>query len=260
MFANVDNVLVLVFDNCSYPVKVTHVRTENRGKFHHVINSYIAVLPHVCNIAARSVWKRINDADFKNWMIASSNISKEFSEQCWAHFRSRPKDVPNQFLFQGTPSRAPKVDMYIQEPMENLQTLQYKDIILVIDEFYRKHIQQTVCNFAFVSGDQQTWIKLMILRQKNQNKYNWIIPIPGEWHWTWHIIKGIFRMFYDSILHPFAKVLGFKSLDKKADNFHYAEDLLEMVTLSVFKWMEKAMENIPTGQFIVEWMHTIKDH
>ena len=66
VFANVDNVLVLVFDNCSYPVKVTHVRTENRGKFHHVINSYIAVLPHVCNIAARSVWKRINDADFKN--------------------------------------------------------------------------------------------------------------------------------------------------------------------------------------------------
>ena len=150
--------------------------------------------------------------------------------------------------------------MYIQEPMENLQTLQYKDIILVIDEFYRKHIQQTVRNFAFVSGDQQTWIKLMILRQKNQNKYNWMIPIPGEWHWTWHIIKGIFRMFYDSILHPFAKVLGFKSLDKKADNFHYAEDLLEMVTLSVFKWMEKAMENIPTGQSIVEWMHTIKDH
>jgi hypothetical protein len=67
------------------------------------------------------------------------------------------------------------------------------------------------------------------LKIQDPNKYYWMIPVPGEWHWTYHILKGIFAMYHESIFLPFAEMLGFSYVDITAENFHYAEDLLEMV-------------------------------
>ena len=75
-------------------------------------------------------------------------------------------------------------------------------------------------------GDFQVWEKLFLLHIANPERFKWMIPMPGEWHWTWHIIVAIFRIYYISILLPFAKILGFSSLDPDARNFHYAENLL----------------------------------
>ena len=92
-------------------------------------------------------------------------------------------------------------------------------------------------------------------------KYNWMIPVPGEWHWTWHIIKGIYRMFYTTVLKPFSVILGFSSLDDEAVNFHYAEDFLEMVTIAIQKWIDSCLQNYSrhNNNFtITEWLHSIR--
>ncbi len=86
------------------------------------------------------------------------------------------------------------------------------------------------------------WIKLFLLRLRQPNEYHWVIPIPGAWHWTWHIIKGIYLVYYDSILLPFSAILGYSSLDKEANNFHYAEDFLEIVTMAVFQWITRSLQ------------------
>ena len=63
------------------------------------------------------------------------------------------------------------------------------------------------------------------------------IPVPGEWHWTWHILQGIFKLYGTYILTPFAKKLGFKSFDVFCQDFHYGEEVLQMVTLATMKWI-----------------------
>ena len=73
------------------------------------------------------------------------------------------------------------------------------------------------------------WIKLWKLKLQDPNKYSWLIPVPGEWHWTWHITKGMFKMYHESIFQPFGEMLGYKYVDAEATYFHYSEDLLEMV-------------------------------
>ena len=113
--------------------------------------------------------------------------------------------------------------------------------------------------FVLVSGDQQTWIRMWMLRKKYADKYSWLVPIPGEWHWTWHILKAIFKIFGITILKPFADILGFSSLDLEANNFHYAEDLLQMVTIGIMQWIKQCMlkmkiENCTT------WLHEIRSN
>ena len=81
------------------------------------------------------------------------------------------------------------------------------------------------------------------LRIDFPHKYFWVIPVPGEWHWTWHILQAIFIVYGEFIIFPLALKLGFKSIDLKAKNFHYAEDILEIATLALLKWVRKAMKN-----------------
>jgi len=99
------------------------------------------------------------------------------------------------------------------------------------------------------------WIKLYKLRLKTSRKYNWLIPIPGAWHWTWHILKGIFLVYYDFILLPFSAMLRYKFLDRNVVNFHYREDFLEVVTIAVFLWIQKSVAKSPGNPTITEWLH-----
>ena len=82
--------------------------------------------------------------------------------------------------------------------------------------------------------------------------------VPGEWHWSWHILKGIFRKYHHTILWPLAKVMGYSSLDENVANFHYVEDFLEMVTIAIQKWVEENYSKYP-NKTIVEWLHSIKN-
>ena len=65
-------------------------------------------------------------------------------------------------------------------------------------------------------------------------------------------------MYYDFILLPFSKMLGYRSLDKTVANFHYAEDFLEMVTIAIFLWVQKAYAKSQGNITITEWLHSIK--
>jgi hypothetical protein len=137
------------------------------------------------------------------------------------------------------------------------KTLSYADIEAVLDNFYGEHIRETNRNFCLVSGDQQVWIKLFYLRKMQPIKYSWLIPIPGEFHWNWHILKGIFILWGKHLLLPFSKLFGYSTLDLECNNFHYAEDFLQTVTLRILKWVK---ENMKRGKHksITAWLHSLK--
>ena len=125
--------------------------------------------------------------------------------------------------------------------------------------FYDKYMDNTDRLCAVMFEDQQTWIKFYMMHKRNPQKYHWLIPVPGEWHWTWHILKAIYLVYYDTILLPFAQELGYSSLDREVKDFHYAEDLLEMVTLTIVKWIDESMAMCP-GLTINQWLCKIKSN
>lgn len=63
----------------------------------------------------------------------------------------------------------------------------------------------------------------------------WVIPVPGEWHWCWHILQGIFKIWGDYMFVPLSRTLNYLNLDVSARNFHYAEDFLQLVTLALIR-------------------------
>lgn len=196
-----------------------------------------------------------SSADFGMWVQNTPNGCIQFVNQLYILFENRPKTQPLRFMYSGTHSNVHKSDITYLPPMLNAETKTTEDIEKVVEEFRKAYIEGTLREFAVIYGDYQVWCQLFLLLLRNPAKYFWLIPMPGEWHWTWHILKGIYKMYYRSILLPFSKIIGFRSLDEKADNFHYAEDLLEMVTIAVFNWMKECIDN--TMLTPMEWLESI---
>lgn len=253
-----NSVLVYVFDNCSFSLHVTHVRSDHRSSYIHVLNRFIVEIPQACKVLSRNLWKEVTSEKFGKWIHPTPMEAENFAEYCWKVFSLRPPAMPLRFLYTGHPSRVRKSDITILEPLPNLQTLTYQDIEIAVSEFFERYILPSNRTFAFVSGDQQVWIKLWLLRKRQPLKYHWMIPVPGEWHWEWHILKGIYVVFYDTILFPFSKLLGYSSLDKEVKNFHYAEDFLEVVTIAIFQWIQASMQNWPDDWNVIDWLHDMK--
>jgi hypothetical protein len=143
--------------------------------------------------------------------------------------------------------------------MPNLQTKTYEDIEYILENFRVNYIvpYDRIC--AILGGDFQVWDRMFMLHRKHPQKYHWLVPVPGEWHWLWHILIAIYKLFYHTILLPFSRVIGFRTLDAKALNFHYAEDLLQMVTLAIFNWIITSRQQ-HQHLSIMEWLHSIKQN
>jgi hypothetical protein len=237
---------------------VTHVRSDHRSNMLHFVNRFVVEVPQDIPVFACDLWKNVNRVDFGNWLQSNDDEIMNFANNNWISFLNRADSMPLKSLYHGTPSSVKKSDITILAPLFNLGTQSYEDIKVAIDDFFMKYMNNTDRLFAIVSGDQQTWIRLWLLHLQNPTEYHWMIPVPGEWHWTWHIIKAIFRLYYYTILLPFSRVLGFSKLDKKADNFHYAEDLLEMVTVAIQRWIIKCLAEHPPGTTVSKWLEYIR--
>lgn len=161
----------------------------------------------------------------------------------------------------GTASNVRKSNITFMKPLFNKQTLTYEDIRAIVDAFFLRLLEKSPRLFAILCGDQQVWIKLWMLHLQDPAKYNWVIPVPGEWHWLWHILKAIFKTYYWTILLPFSQVLNFKSLDIEVSHFHYSEDFFEMVTIALQRWIQECMAafNDPTLT-VIGWLDAISNN
>ncbi len=157
-------------------------------------------------------------------MSNSNDESIEFAKEVWEEFAARDRGEPLKNMYKGRENNLHKNNIVILPPVVDRETLSYVDVKAVVDELARVYVFPFLRQFVFMIGDQQVWIKLYYMRKLFPKKYGWLIPIPGGWHWTWHILKGIFHVYHELILLPFAKMLGFSKLDKQVKNFHYVED------------------------------------
>ena len=222
-----------------------------------ILYRFIVEIPVKISITTEQLWNTLDRAAFGTWLQSYPDEVISFANRNFSLFSTRMESQPLKFIYQD------KVDCQVRKsnitylaPLMDLQTLTYEDIEAAVGDFFDKYVAPQKRQFAVVSGDLQVWEKLFLLHARQPDKYMWMIPMPGEWHWTWHIVQGIFRRYYYTILLPFAKLIGFKQLDKDAKNFHYAEDFLQMVTIGIYQWIAKEMAN-SIHQTAVAWLSSI---
>ena len=256
------SVLLFVFDNCNFHLNVTKRTSDHKSSYLNLINRFIVEIFETVEITAKTLWNNVDRKTFGEWLSSTNDESLEWMNTNWNLFDSRPANRPLKFLYAAANhicSFLNKSDIIILPLIFDRETLSYVDVRGIVDEFAQIYILPTERVFAFVAGDQQVWIKLFKLRLNFPTEYHWMIPVPGGWHWTWHILKGIYRMYYDTIFLPISQILGFKHLDKNANNFHYTEDFLEVVTIGIYNWIVNCIKKIPGRKpSIADWLHSRK--
>ena len=249
--------LIHCFDNVEIWLKKQMIRSGNKTEIIFAISRYNVEVPIEVHITAAELWNPVERNQFGAWIQSNNDESIEFAVDNWNTFIARPRDQPLKYLFSGTASSVPKSDITFLKPMFDLQTKEYGDIVKIVDQMYTESMEGTDRIFAIVAADWQGWIKLFNMHIDNPAMYHWLVPVPGEWHTLWHTLKGVYHIYYNTILFPFSKVFGFKSLDRECKNFHYGEDLLEMVTISVSSWIEQCVAVNPQLT-VIQWLESIR--
>ena len=147
----------------------------------------------------------------------------------------------HKFTVHDEVSYSKKSSFVILKPVLDCNVSTYADVARVLDLFWEQHIATSERTFSFVSVDQACFARVWGLKKQFPTKYSWAIPVPGEWHWCWHILQGIYKIWGTSMFLPLSRVLNYSTFDVSARNFHYAEDFLQMVSLALMRIVSELM-------------------
>ena len=110
--------------------------------------------------------------------------------------------------------------------------------------------------FIFVAGDEQTYDRMIKLKSDDLNGYKWLIPLPGDFHVAGHILMGIYRLYWTSVLSFFLTPLQRDKVTKDflMSKFNRHEEYFLHVVLGVMKWFRHCF-----GASCLEYPADLKD-
>ena len=148
-----------------------------------IIHRYIVEIPSAIAVTSEQLWQPLNRVDFGNWLQSNSTTMVAFIHSAFTAFTNcRPASSLKCLYQDQLENNAHFSDVTFLKPLFNLQTLSYEDILVVVDDFYKKYIEPAGRQFAVTVGDFQVWEKLFLLHVADPEKFKWMIPMPGEWH------------------------------------------------------------------------------
>ena len=106
-------------------------------------------------------------------------------------------------------------------------------------------------SFAFVIGDQLTYDQMQkfnLFVALSRGVPSWILPIPGDFHFYWHVLEAIFIVFWDAGLSFLAEQLKRTGVKREASQgvFEIQHDFF----LAVYEGALDALLN--------RWLHATK--
>jgi hypothetical protein len=167
---------------------------------------------------------------FARYIVVDYDKYCEWSEKATQVINKAYKYGALKFALKSESSDIPLKKVRIMEVDIDRQTLSYDDVRAIVLKLYEECGRPEI---LLANGDFQTYDRMYHLKLKYPGEFDWLVPIPGEWHWNWHILKGIYKIWSEDILRALSQVIGFKSLDPKCKNFHHGEDFLEIATLAI---------------------------
>lgn len=245
------------FDNCDFYRKVANVRSNHKSSYLHTATQFFLNLGAGPSVPASQILDAIDEEDFTDSLCISFDYCNKLANNAYKAMKSTYLNTWLKFAPIRGHSHISRGKIVILPPEMHCNTAKKVEIVRVLDKFWEKYVQGSERSHVWISGDQPIHNQLWTLKHENPEKWCWIVPIPGEWHWLWHIVQGIYVMYAEVFFLPISRILGFKSFDLKAKNYHYAEDFLQLLTIGLLKWSEKLMETakISTPAELLHLLH-----
>ena len=236
-----DKVLLFSFDNCDFFRHVANIRSDHRSTMIHVCTQLVAELSDPLDIAIADIWSPIGKTKLVNYLHCDYDFANQIANSSYTCVSHISKQFWLKFAPVEGPSNSKKSNFTILDPLTSCNTATYSAVARVLDCFWIQHMAESERTFTFVSVDQACFARVWGLKKQFPAKYSWVIPVPGEWHWSWHILQGIYKIWGTSVFLPLSRTLNYTTLDVTARNFHFAEDFLQLVTLAVIRLMSELM-------------------
>ena len=104
-------------------------------------------------------------------------------------------------------------------PLIGISTAAYCDVEHILQKMYEDRIVGAGQSCVISVGDQQTFSRMWHLKLEEPQKYSWLIPASGDFHFQFHFASAIHRLSYDSILKWFVDAADMKkTVPQKMDD------------------------------------------
>ena len=190
-------------------------------------------MPHFLNITGD--WR--NEEKSNAFTTTFSNDFSGFKDSCWNHFFEIMIDGDNVLDHPSyDPGRAH--DIIYDEPILDVSTAAYPDVTTVLDQIQSQFVDDGPClKSVFVGGDQQSYDRMLNLIERYPNRYSWVIPIPGDFHFMGHAYFAMNRLWYDDLTGWAVHQTGFEKT-VKADTedmsyFAHYDRFYSLLTISI---------------------------
>jgi len=223
---------MVTFDNCDIHHHTNKPRSEHQSQMLHLVTRAVFQLPQI-PVTQATLFKPytvVEAKKFARWIVVDYDKLCELSAKASEVINKAHKYGALKFALKSNSSAIPLTKVKIMEVDINRQTISYDDVKAIVLKLYEECGKPDI---LLANGDFQTYDRMYHLKILFPGEFDWLVPIPGEWHWNWHILQGIYKIWSEDILRPLSQVIGFKTLDPKCKNFHHGEDFLELATLAI---------------------------
>lgn len=76
-------------------------------------------------------------------------------------------------------------------PVQDVLTAASYDVEETLARLKHRFVDKCGFQLVFVHGDQQTYSRMLALQYAKGDLYNWLVPLPGEWHFVAHALNSI---------------------------------------------------------------------
>jgi len=86
-------------------------------------------------------------------------------------------------------------------PIMAISTAAYEDVNKIMERIYEELIEGKGTKAVLFVGDQQTFSRMWHLKLKDPDKYTWVAPCSGDFHYhQFHVASGVNRLAHAPLL------------------------------------------------------------
>ena len=203
----------VVADNCSYSRKTTHQHVNRDGTRQDTVN-WLEV-PHGFPVGSihRGLWHNGSNRfaalhRFDPRSTAFANL-RLLSWQTFIAQAAAGLDILTHPAVHAAPPRT--VTVY-QEPVLNVNTASYQDIDTSTQFISDRKLAGS--EMILIVGDQQLYIRLLWQKIYNPDRWTWMLPLPGEWHFSVHVLMALHKLWFRPLVEKLIIGLSFSKTIK----------------------------------------------
>ena len=252
-----NRVAFTVADNCSYPIKTTHQHANRNGFRKDTVNWLTVPIDPArfpMTTISRGQWHNATSRFVTLPLFdPRRDAFRNLRHFAWLGFVGQSLGGLDILAHPSVAAPPQRVRTVYQQPVLNVDTASYADI-----DTSATHISNQMLagkEMIMVVGDQQLFIRLLWCKIYDALKWQWMLPLPGEWHFLVHVLMAIHKLWYAPVVaklvadHPWG--LEFQKTIKakwtSVELYVYYDRFYQLLTWGLTDYVTDPLVGIPAA-------------